>query len=103
MALWTAGDRAPFSKRQNLDRPKAPTQPKISTLRRVKVSDADQAELGRIATQHHQLVNSLFAVCRDDAERQAVLVALRDVTSKPQDTRAQTVWTGTIMELRSRK
>ncbi|MBZ9917110.1 hypothetical protein LB517_01420 [Mesorhizobium sp. BR1-1-12] len=102
-APWTAIGRVPFSKRQNSNRPKVPAPPKVSTLRRVKVSEADQAELGRIGAQHHQLVNSLFAECRNDGERQAVLVALRNVVTKSEDTKAHTVWMRTLLELRSRK
>ncbi|TGR84564.1 hypothetical protein EN866_33175 [Mesorhizobium sp. M2D.F.Ca.ET.223.01.1.1] len=101
-AHWTVGGRVAFTKRRNPDHTWAPSSPKISMLRRVKVSNAELADLGRLATEHHQLVNSLFAACHNDGERQALLVALRDVTSKPGDTKAQTVWTKALVELRSR-
>nr|WIE92591.1 hypothetical protein P9270_005150 [Mesorhizobium sp. WSM4875] len=102
-APWTVENCVPFSKRRKLDCPKVPAAQKIATLRPVKISAADEAELGRIATQHHQLVNSLFAACRNDEERQAVLVALHNVTTKPDDAKAQQGWLRTLLELRSRK
>ncbi len=100
-AYWTAdGKKLPFSKRQNLDQPRALSAKAVVRVpgprkgkRRAEPSDE---EILALCVKHGATLRGLFEKCRDDKERSAVVAALHDYDSKPDDTKALSRWAETV-------
>lgn len=104
-AHWTVGGRVPFSKRQNLDRPKAVRPKPDLRLPRARMGkravEPDPQVIAMLCARHGPLLKRLFDHCRDEAEKQTVIAALYDYDTNPKDAKAVARWIETVRVLNS--